>query len=119
VHLRPAEGDGRPFTWWGLVLLALGAVRRSRAWLGLDLVATKWLTGSDNGCFGTFALKAFCRGGAIPSCYIFAWYLFQRLVPFANRANLSLLLLLLLFTSGRGLLPTLHSCLSLLFGRLV
>jgi hypothetical protein len=35
----------------------LWGVRRSEVGLGLNLVATKWLTGTGNGCFGTFALK--------------------------------------------------------------
>jgi hypothetical protein len=55
----------------GISYYLLWWVRRSKVGLGLDLVATKWLTGSDNGCFDTFALKAFCRGGAIPSYYLF------------------------------------------------
>jgi hypothetical protein len=30
-------------------------------------------------------VKTFCRGGVIPSYYLFSWYPFQRLVPFASR----------------------------------
>jgi hypothetical protein len=48
----------------GSLITCSRAVRRSKVGLSLDLVATKWLTGSDNGRFGTYTLKTFCRGGA-------------------------------------------------------
>jgi hypothetical protein len=96
----------------GISYYLLWGVRRSKVGLGLDLVATKWLNGSDNGgCFGTFTLKTFCRGGAIPSYYIFRGIysidLYRSPIePFV------------VVYSG-GLLPTLHSCLFLLFGKRV
>jgi hypothetical protein len=69
----------------GSLITCSEGVRRFKAGLDLDLVATKWLTASNNGCFGAFfALKTSCRGGAIPSYYISSWYLFQRLVLFAS-----------------------------------
>jgi hypothetical protein len=75
-------------------------VRRSKVGLGLDLVATKWLGGSDSGCFGTFALKTFCRGGVIPSYYLFFVVSIPKTCA-VRQSNLSLL-----FTPG-GLLPAL------------
>jgi hypothetical protein len=95
----------------GISYYLLWGVCRSKVGLGLDLVATKWLKGTDNGCFGTFALKTFCRGGAIPSYYIFRGIYSKDLYrspiePFV------------VVYSG-GLLPTLHSCLFLLFGKRV
>jgi hypothetical protein len=64
-----------------------------------------------NGCFGAFTLKTSCRGGAIPSYYLFRGIysidLYRSpLEPFV------------VVYSG-GLLPTLHSCLILLLGKRV
>ena len=61
-------------------------VRRFKGGLDLDLVATKALVGSDKGCFGTFALKIFCREGySSPSCCLSSRCLFLKLVSFARR----------------------------------
>jgi hypothetical protein len=86
VYLHSVEGDGWPFTWWDLLLLARGGCVGSRLGWTWTWLLRKWLTGSDKQwLLGTFALKTFCRGVAIPRYYLSAWYLFRRLVSFASR----------------------------------
>jgi hypothetical protein len=115
VYLHPVGGDGWPSPDRTSYYLpgARGGVRRSKAGLDLDLVATKhWLAGSDKAASGTFALKTCCREVQFQAV-VFSVVTFLKLVSFAGRTLRCLLL------RGPSVLPALHSRLAVLSGKRV
>jgi hypothetical protein len=118
VYLRSVEGDGWPppdRVSHYLLGVRVRGMRRSKAGLDLDLVATKhWLlAGSDKAVSGTFALKSCCREVQFQAV-VFSVVTFPKLVSLAGRTFRCLLL-----HGPASALPALHSRLAVLSGKRV